>query len=84
MRRSPLRSSGGDIKPLREHLCEVNKWSEGVAREVLRLALREYRKRSEWHWELDLMWMVAHFGLPNVVIRHPPYEVEVNFDVECE
>ena len=85
MRRShSLRSSGGDIKPLREHLREVNGWSETVAKEVVRLALREHRKRGEWQWELDLMWMVDYFGLPSMVIHHPPYKVEVNFDVECE
>jgi len=67
-----------------EHLCEVNGWSEAVAKEVVRLARREYRKRSEWQWELDLMWLVAYFGLPSIVIRHPPYEVEVNFDVKRE
>jgi len=73
-----------DQSRYRRHLCEVNEWSEIVAKEVLRLAFREYRKRSKWHWELDLMWMVAHFGLPNIVIGHRPYEVEVNFNVECE
>jgi len=68
----------------RRHLYEVNGWSEAVAKEVLRLALRECRKRSKWQWELDLMWMVAHFGLPSMVIHHPPYKVEVNFNVKCE
>lgn len=67
------------------HLRKVNEWSEGVTKEVVRLALRERRKRSKYRWELDLMWMVAYFGLPNFVLHHPPYEVEVNFDdVKCE
>lgn len=68
----------------RKHLREVNGWSKIEFKRALRLARREYRKRSEWQWELDLMWIVDHFGLPNIVIHHPPYEVEVNFDVECE